>query len=127
MTRSLRADYALVPHWFLRQAVQIYELTTEDLAVFVALCGHSDRHGVAWCAQRRLALEAGVVRSTVQNSLARLVELEILIVHESGQSHRATRFRIPDRCPLPLKVIPLPTRRARWQGDAWVGVDEDAL
>lgn len=124
--RPLRLDNAIVPHWYTRQAVQIYELPPEYSVVFVALCDHADPHRIAWRPVRELAIEAGVATSTAQKALTRFVRLGILEVVQKGGPRRATRYRIPGSCPLPAKVYPLPTRRARFADSAWEALDEDA-
>lgn len=124
--RSLRATHALIPHWFLRQAVPIYEITAEYAMVFIALCDHADPARIAWRPVRELATEAGVAASTCHKALRRFVELEILEIAEKGGPGRATRYRIPESLPLPAKVIPLPTRRARFVDAAWEAVDDEA-
>jgi hypothetical protein len=124
---SLRSTHTLVPHWFTRQAIPIYDLTGCAVCVFLVLCDRADPDGNTWCPQRRIADESGFARSNVQIALIRLEEVGILEVTVPGTPRRATRYRIPTQCPLPAKVIPMPTRKARMPGASWEGYDGEVM
>lgn len=116
-----RADRgAFIPHWFRRQAVQIYDLTPAEQAVYATFVDHVDRDGVTFCSMRQLAEQANVAKSTVQLAVARLVGIGLIVEVEAARPYRAPRYRMAKTLPIPDKVVPMPTRRATWQGNEWV-------
>jgi predicted transcriptional regulator len=69
-------------------------LKQSETLVLIAFIDRADSAGVAWPSQYTLAAELDLARSTVQAALARLLELEALVVHEAGRQGRSTRYRI---------------------------------
>lgn len=78
--------------WLLRGGIDRLGLTQSEALVLLALLDHAEG-GVAWCPQTHLARDLALARSTVQLSLARLVELGVIEEYEPGRQGRATRYR----------------------------------
>lgn len=130
-------DGVTPPHWFIREAVQAFDLELSEVAVFVALCDHANqRTRIAWPSQRLIAEEMGMGRATVERALERLAAVGLVEIAEPVQARRSTRYRIPREMPAPAPTLPFPTRRdesqhrerggdGRWSSGLTTRPDED--
>jgi DNA-binding MarR family transcriptional regulator len=84
----------ITSRWLLRGGIAQLGLTASEGLVLLAIVDHADAGGIAWPSQYTLAAELGLARSTVQNSLTRLLERGVLVEHEPGRQGLSTRYRV---------------------------------
>lgn len=69
-------------------------LTAGERLVLLVLVDHADDDGVAWPAERTIALESGMQRSSVQKQLPALVARGVIELVEEGGPRRSARYRV---------------------------------
>jgi DNA-binding transcriptional MocR family regulator len=111
---SLRT-HGFFPHWFQREAVDTYQLTSPEQLVFYTICGQVDASGAARASQRLISDRTRLARSTVQAALDRLQSLHLIELSWPAGVKSATQYRIPEAMPLPPSTIAAPTRRDETQ------------
>lgn len=84
----------ITTRWLARGGLRTLGLTASEGWVLLALIEYAGTDGISWPSQYTLATELGLARSTVQNSLTRLLELGVIEEHEPGQQGRSTRYRV---------------------------------
>lgn len=69
-------------------------LPAGERLVLLVLVDHADDDGVAWPAERTIALESGMQRSSVQKQLPALVARGVIELVEEGGPRRSARYRV---------------------------------
>lgn len=105
---SLRT-HGFFPHWFLREAVEEYDLKPSHISVFFAICDQLDSHGYARISQRLIQSRTRLARSTVQTVLEDLLELRLVEKTWPAGVKSAAQYRVPDEAPIAPMKIPAPT------------------
>lgn len=120
------------PSWF-DDAAETLGLNGNEIAVLHTVWRHANSQRMAWPSQQTIAIKSGVVRSTVQKCLRRLVDTGCLdeigsAEPTTGRGH-STRYRIPTKMPRvgQVRFMPMPTRPAVRDTDSggWLAVPDD--
>lgn len=99
------ATTGVAPHWFLREAVEIYALKLSDIAAFFAVADNLSADGVSRTANSLIERRTGMSLSTVKLAVARLVDHGLLIELDEKRSGAAMRYAIPKDRPLTRREI----------------------
>ena len=101
------AGSASIPRWFLREAVVAFELSAYDQIVFVQIADNLDATGSSRTATSLIAERAQISRQTAVTSIARLLELRLIVELEPKRNGAIMRYGIPRDMPIPpMRLLP---------------------
>lgn len=103
-TQAARSTVA--PRWFIREAVQVYELGISDIAVFYAIADNLNADGISRSSNTLIATRARLHRETVGEAVARLVEHRLLLELDERRAGAIMRYAIPEEMPWPGHIDP---------------------
>jgi hypothetical protein len=89
-----------------RRTIPVKALPLVPRAVWVALAGRANEHGIAWPTIDTLAADAGTFTSTVRRALDWLIDVGWITVVESGSPRASARLRVN------LEPVPPPAGHA---------------
>lgn len=108
-TQAARSTVA--PRWFIREAVQMYELVGSDIAVFYAIADNLSAEGVSRSSNTLLAQRTKLDRGTVGDAVARLVRHRLVLELDEKRNGAIMRYGIPEEMPWPAHIDPWKFRR----------------
>lgn len=85
----------------------MFDLTTPDVAVFLAIADNLDGRGVSRTATSLIVDRAGISRSTAVGSLSRLLSHGLLLELDEKRSGAIMRYAIPRDRPLSRAELPI--------------------
>lgn len=105
------ARSASIPRWFLREAIRAFELSVYDQAAFLQIADNLDASGASRTATSLIAERAQISRQTAITSVARLLELRLIVELDPKRNGAIMRYGIPRDMPIP--PMPALAPRAR--------------
>jgi len=90
---------ALIPRWFLREAVPGLGLTPYDVAAFLVLADNLDATGASRTAPGLVAERTGMSRRRAVDAVEHLLAAQVIFRLDEQQRGRTMRYAIAAECP----------------------------
>lgn len=90
---------AVVPRWFMREAVVAFGLTPHDIAALLVIADNLDAEGVSTTATTLVATRGGMSEGGAAKAIARLIAADLIYELDTPKRGRIMRYGIAPELP----------------------------